>query len=100
VTTVLSTPPQPGIAFRINQAGDGSLVPCDTPNNGPAGFGVLTLVVGNFGTGLSDLGGVVGMAAFVQANAGFPLPFARYYVDFQKLKVAAAAGLAYTASTY
>jgi hypothetical protein len=97
MTTTLSTPPQVGLVFRV--APDGSLLPSDIPSGGAAGLGILCCVVINFGTAVADLG-MAGVAAFIQANASFPLPFARHVVDWQKLKTAAAAGQAYSASTF
>ena len=64
---------------------------------GPGSLGMMTIVVTNLGTDISNPGSVIGL---LQSNAGIPLPFARYTVDYGALKVAAAAGNKLVCNTF
>jgi len=64
---------------------------------GPGSLGMMTIVVTNLGTDINNPGSVIGL---LQSNAGIPLPFARYTVDYGALKVAAAAGNKLVCNTF
>ena len=76
---------------------DGSLIPTDELGiAGAAGLGTGVVCV-------IDLDQNQPMGTVIQAiyaNAGIPLPYARYVIDWAAMKSAANAGKAYTANTF
>jgi hypothetical protein len=83
---LVSPPTNVGLTLKIGP--DGSLVPCDI-GSGAAGLGPGVVCVLNLDQNQPT--GVVIQAIY--ANAGFPLPWARYALDWNAVKTAISTGV-------
>jgi len=93
--TVVSPPVNVGLTLKIGP--DGGLSPTgELGSAGPAGLGTNVVCVINLDQN-QPMGTVI---QAIYANAGIPLPYARYVIDWAAMKAAANAGKAYTANTF
>ena len=91
----VSPPVNVGLTLKI--APDGSLIPTgELGIAGTAGLGTGVVCVINLDQN-QPMGTVI---QAIYANAGIPLPYARYVIDWAAMKSAANAGKAYTANTF
>ena len=92
----IAPPINVGPCFKIGP--DGTLVPIasEIGNAGPGAFGNGTVVLTNW-----DPNQGIGLAIqTIYTAVGFPLPWARYQLDWNAVKTAAASGTKIVANTF